>query len=96
MLSFIKVRKKIQPAPTFLKQRNEAVKFINDYDRKQWKGEEDYHKRSLNEVGMMRYKTTFTDEMQARKFENQQTEAAIKCKILNTFRDVGMPLSHRV
>lgn len=87
---------KKKPVPDFLKQRNEAVKFINDHDQKQWKVHEEYHQRSLSEVGMFRYKTTFGDEMQARKIENQKNEALIKCKILNTYRDVGMPLSYRI
>jgi transposase len=87
---------KKKPLKAFLTQRNEAVEFINNHDRKQWKINEGYHKRSRNETVMFRYKRAFGGEMQARKIENQQTEVFIKSKILNIYRDVGMPLSYRV
>jgi hypothetical protein len=87
---------KRKPAKEYLKQRNEAVVFIEEHDRKQWKVKEDYHQRSLSEVGVFRYKTTFTANMSARKMENQQTEVALKCKILNTYSNQGMPLSYKV
>lgn len=86
---------KKKPVPLYLEQRNQAVKFINEHDRKQWKVNENYHQRSLSEVGMFRFKTTFGNQLQARKIENQKTEALIKAKILNTYRDVGMPQSMR-
>ena len=49
----------------FLEQRNQAVKFIKEHDRKQWKIKENYHKRSRNEVVMFRYKTSFGEHMKA-------------------------------
>ena len=79
-----------------LQQRNEAVAFIESHDRKRWKEKENYHRRSLNEVAMFRFKTSFGGELQARTFENQKTEVNIKCKILNVYRDVGMPVSYKV
>lgn len=87
---------KKKPVPDYLKQRNEAVKFINEHDRKQWKSQEGYHKRSRNETTMFRYKTAFGGQMQARKTQNQQTEVLIKSKILNSHRDVGIPISYKV
>ncbi len=86
---------KKRPVPDYLKPRNEAVTFIQQQDRKAWKQREAYHRRSLNEVAMFRYKITFTAQMKARKMEQQQTEVALKCKILNTFRQQGMPLAYK-
>jgi transposase len=87
---------KRKPLKEYLFQRNKAVEFMNKHDRKQWKINEEYHKRSLNETVMFRYKTTFGAQMQARKLENQQTEVLIKTKILNIYRDIGMPVSYRI
>ena len=86
---------KRKPVKEYLKQRDQAVEFINKEGRKEWKIKEDYHQRSLNEVGMFRYKTTFTANMSARKLDNQQREVAIKCKILNIFNKQGMPLAYK-
>lgn len=87
---------KEKPLPDYLKQRNEAVAYINRQDRKAWKVKEGYHQRSLNEVvAMFRYKTTFTANMKARKMENQKTEVALKCKVLNIYRQQGMPVAYK-
>jgi hypothetical protein len=69
-----------KPLPAFLHQRNAAVEAIEK--QKEWKIEKVYHKRSLNEVAMFRYKTTFTDRMRGRKIENQTKEVEVKCRIL--------------
>lgn len=86
---------KRKPAKEYLWQRNEAVAFIEEHDRKQWKNKEAYHRRSLNEVAIFRYKARFTHQLSARKIENQQTEVALKCKILNSFRQQGRPLAYK-
>lgn len=85
-----------KPPKAYLRQRDEAVKFIASHDRKEWKIKEGYHRRSLNEVVMFRYKSTFTGKMSARKIENQKTEVKLKCKILNIHRRQGMPLAYKV
>ncbi|MBF9252252.1 IS5 family transposase [Pontibacter sp. 172403-2] len=86
---------KKKPVPDYLKQRNEAVAYINRQDSKAWKIKEGYHQRSLNEVAMFRYKTAFTGQMSARNIENQRTEVQLKCKVLNIFRQQGMPLAYK-
>lgn len=86
---------KRKPVKEYLRQRNEAVEYIQGHNSKAWKIKEGYHRRSLNEVVMFRYKTTFTAQMKARKIEQQQTEVALKCKILNTYRRQGMPLAYK-
>lgn len=87
---------KKKPVPPYLKQRNEAVEFMQAHERKEWKIKEEYHRRSLNEVAIFRYKTSFTDKMSARNLETQKTEVALKCKILNCFRQQGMPVAYKV
>lgn len=86
---------KKKPVKAYLEQRNQAVEFIQTYGRKEWKSKEGYHKRSLNEVAMFRYKTTFTASLRARKIAHQKTEVALKCKILNLFNKQGMPLAYK-
>jgi IS5 family transposase len=77
-------------------QRNEAIKRIKETDRTTWKKEVDYHKRSLVEVSMYRYKTIFTGTLQSRKIEYENKEVAFKCKLLNKMIDLGMPKSYKV
>lgn len=87
---------KRKPSKDFLQPRNEAVVFMENYSRKEWKVQQGYHQRSLNEVAMFRFKTSFTHQLKARKIENQQTEVKIKCKILNTYQQAGMPVTYKV
>lgn len=78
-----------------LKQRDIAIKRIKKVGRKKWKEDIGYHKRSLSEVNMYRFKQTFGPNLKARKPEYEVTEVRIKCKILNKFVDLGMPVSIR-
>lgn len=75
-----------------LEQRNQAVVFIKENTRKQWKQNVGYHRRSLNETVMFRYKISFTTQLSAREFERQKTEVKIGAKILNTYTKLGMPI----
>ncbi len=87
---------KKKPLEEYIHQRNQAVADIHQNGRKAWKVEQGYHKRSLNEVVMFRYKTIFGQELSARKTENQLAEALLKCSILNKYTDLGMPDSYKV
>jgi len=71
--------------------RDENLRYIRQHNRKQWKEDSGYHKRSLSETAMFRFKTIFGSELNARSDERQQTEVAIKCAILNQFTVNGMP-----
>lgn len=84
------------PVPDYLLQRNEAVERIKEVGRKEWKKEIGYHQRSLVETTMFRYKVIFGDKSSARIEENQETEAKIKCKILNVFTNIGMPKTTKI
>lgn len=79
-----------------LKERNKAIKRINKIGRKEWKKQIKYHRRSLVEVAMFRYKTIIGDKINARKFENEKTEVRINCSILNVMTNLGMPISKKV
>ncbi len=71
--------------------RDECVRQIRRDGRKKWKESIGYHRRSLAETAMGRMKTVFGDTLKNRKFANQRTEAALRCKILNLFVTLGMP-----
>lgn len=73
--------------------RDENLRYIRQHGRKQWKQDTGYHQRSLSETAMYRFKTIFGPELNARSDERQQTEAALKCAILNRFTAIGMPQS---
>lgn len=71
--------------------RGEIVQRIHQIGRKEWKKESNYHRRSLAETAMFRFKTIIGHNLRNRKFQNQKTEAAIGVAILNTFTAIGMP-----
>ncbi len=73
--------------------RNETIKEIERCGRKRWKEEIGYHRRSLAETAMNRLKASFGDRLKNRDPTNQKTEAALRCKLLNWFVALGMPLS---
>ena len=82
--------------PDYLEQRNKAVVAILTTTRKEWKISIGYHKRSLNETVMFRYKATFGGNLHARSDINQETEVKIKCNILNRFTRYGRPKSQKI
>lgn len=76
-------------------ERNTAIGRIKETDRARWKKEIGYHKRSLAEVSMYRYKTIFTGTLQSRKIEYEKKEVAFKCKLLNRMIDLGRAKSYK-
>ncbi|MDP3980924.1 MAG: IS5 family transposase [Chlamydiota bacterium] len=78
------------------KPRDNAIRYIRQHGRKKWKKAVHYHKRSIAETTMFRYKTILGDKLQSRIFENQCVEALLSCKILNHMAACGMPLSEKV
>ena len=71
--------------------RDENVREVRKKGLKEWKKERGYHKRSLVETFMYRYKIIFTDKLHARKEGQQSTEASIGCAVLNVMKRIGMP-----
>lgn len=76
--------------------RDENLRSIRKSGRKKWKQESNYHRRSLAETTVLRYKTIFGEKSQSRKIENQFTEMFIKCATLNRITHLGMPDSYKV
>jgi hypothetical protein len=72
--------------------RDEALRGIRRLGRKGWKQEVGYHRRSLAETAMFRLKQTFGNKLKNRTIDNQKTESRIRCKILNQFTHIGLPL----
>jgi hypothetical protein len=73
--------------------RDENIRGIRKLGRKGWKKSVGYHRRSLSETAMFRVKQLFGSGLSARLFENQVTEAIIRCKAMNKMTQLGMPIS---
>ncbi len=76
--------------------RDENLRAVRKKGRAKWKQEANYHRRSLAETGVFRFKTVFTDKLQSRKQDNQFQEMIIKCAALNRMTHLGMPESYKV
>lgn len=92
-----KVQKRC-PLPC-LKTRDQAIQRIEEIGeegRAQWKKEVNYHRRSLVETFMYRYKTILGDRLASRKQWTQAAEVSIKIDVLNRMIELGMPKSYKV
>lgn len=77
--------------------RNKLIQEIRTAGGKiQWKKISGYHKRSLAETQMFRFKTILGGGLSNRLFANQVNEAKIKALILNKMTVLGMPESYLV
>ena len=77
-------------------QRDENLRCLRKRGRKAWKRESNYHRRSLSETTMFRFKTIFGGKLSSRCFDNQAVELFIKCAALNRMIQAGKPDSYRV
>lgn len=59
--------------------------------RKLWKQETCYHRRSLAETAMFRYKTIFGGTVRARTFDNQFKELCLNIVAMNQMTSLGLP-----
>ena len=73
-------------------QRDESIRQIRRDGLKAWKESTGYHRRSLAETAMHRFKRCFGEGVKNSKLETQRTEVALRCKLLNFFVTLGMPL----
>jgi len=76
--------------------RDEIIRFIRKHGRKNWKEQTGYHRRSIAETTMFRYKTIIGTHLSSRTIEPQQVESLIGCSILNRMAHLGMPDSYKV
>jgi Transposase DDE domain len=76
--------------------RDENLRRIRKVGRKEWKRESNYHRRSLAETQVFRFKTIFGDRLQTRQIDNQFKELMLKSAILNRMTHLGMPDSVKI
>ena len=76
--------------------RDELLRAMRRKGRKRWKQESGYHRRSLAEAFIYRYKHLIGDTLKARSQANQQVESRIGCAILNRMIHLGKPQSERI
>jgi IS5 family transposase len=76
--------------------RSAAVARIAEVGRDAWKAETGYHRRSLAETAMLRYKTLIGPGLRSRTFDRQKVEAAVAVRCINRFTALGMPRSIRI
>lgn len=76
--------------------RDETIRVIRKLGRAEWKKKNGYHRRSIAEATMFRFKQIFGDNLHAILFESQATEAFIKCNVLNKMTVLGMPKSYAI
>ena len=76
--------------------RDENLRYIRKHGRKKWKRDFNYHRRSLAETTMFRFKTIFGGKLSARNFDNQAVELFLKCAVLNRMIRVAKPDSYKV
>lgn len=79
-----------------LKPRDENIREIRKLGREKWKEESGYHRRSIGESAISRYKRIIGPSLKAREIERQRTESRIGCAILNRMAYLGMPDSYKV
>ena len=77
-------------------KRDENLRRVRQVGRQQWKKESNYHRRSLAETQMFRFKTIFGDRLQTRQTANQFKELLLKASILNRMTHLGMPDTTKV
>lgn len=77
-------------------RRRRFVQRIHDVGRTQWKQESGYHRRSIVETTMNRWKRIFGDRVKSRTLDRENTDVHIQARILNIFTALGMPQSIRM
>jgi hypothetical protein len=76
--------------------RDVNVRRIRQVGRTKWKQEMGYHRRSLAETSVFRFKTIFGNQLSARLIPQQRTEVPVKCAILNRMAHLGLPESQPI
>ena len=82
--------------PDWLVMRDATLREIQKLGRYEWRVSSGCTRQSLAENAMSRFKASFGPKLSARGLDNKQTEAIIKCGVLNRMRSRGMPESVRI
>jgi hypothetical protein len=77
-------------------QRDENLRAIRRFGRKQWKKASGYHRRSLAETAIFRLKALFGATLRSRNFAQHATELFLRASALNRMTQLGMPESYPV
>ena len=72
--------------------RTAAVQACRAQGRKAWKASVGYHRRSLSETAMFRYKQLISPAFSLRHFASQVVEAYAGLAVLNRMNTLGMPV----
>lgn len=85
----------------WFRDRNDAIRAItglgkDDEARKLWKILSGYHRRSIGETAMSRFKRIFGGEFRSRELKRQKAELYAKSIALNKMTRLGMPKSEWV
>lgn len=73
--------------------RNKAVSHVIYKGMENWKEKNNYHRRSIAETAMFRFKTLLGTRVNARTMERQANEIALKCYVINKINKLGMPIT---
>jgi transposase len=71
--------------------RDANLRYIRKHGRQKWKRDANYHRRSLAETTMFRFKTIFGGKVRSRKFDNQAVELLLQCAALNRMIQIAKP-----
>ena len=74
--------------------RDENLRAIRKHERKKWKRLCRYHRRSLAETAMFRFKSSFSPQAFSQLFKNQIAELKLKSKALNKMIQLAKPDSY--
>jgi hypothetical protein len=76
--------------------RDQNLRQMRRVGRQRWKQEAGYHRRSLAETAVFRFKIIFGNTLRARTLPRQITEARINGAALNRMTQLGMPDRYKV
>ena len=76
--------------------RDEVLRRIKAEGRYIWRTTSEATRQSLAENAVSRFKGLLGVKLTARKFENQQAEALVKCQVLNRMIALELPHSERI
>jgi hypothetical protein len=83
-------------ADEYLRDRNANLRRVREHGIEAWKKEAKYHRRSLVETAVFRFKALFSDRLRSREVERQKAEVMVRCAALNRMTQLGMPKSYVV
>lgn len=72
--------------------RNEAVNALKAGELKAWKKSSGYHRRSLAETAMYRYKQLIGPKLSLRHYNARVAEVLIGVKVINKMNRLGLPV----